>query len=260
MNNVLNALYFLFIVVCACITGCVHEDESEQLALKKTNLNRAASYNVQLGLEYLKQGDRPRAQKKLLTALKQRPKSPDVNSALAYYFEQTSEQQEAEKYYLKAISLAKNAGAQLNNYGAFLCRKGDYKKAEYYFLKAVKDMHYVHTAGAYENAGLCALSAHDSKKAKFYFKKTLNQDPSRKMSFYELIKLDLKQGDNISAFALMQKYPDLVLNDRMLLLAAKDISEKIGQHQMAQKYEDEIRRMSSNLIKGGDNNEYNNYA
>ena len=111
-----------------------------------------------MGLGYLKQGDRPRAKKKLLTALEQEPTSPDVNSAIAYYFEQTKELKQAEKYYLKALSLAGNSGAQLNNYGTFLCRQGDYKKAENYFLKAVKDVQYVNTAGAYENAGLCALS------------------------------------------------------------------------------------------------------
>lgn len=159
---------------------------------KKPDLGRAASYNVQLGLSYLKQGDRPRAKKKLLTAFEQEPASPDVNSALAYYFEQTKELDQAEKYYLKAISLTGSGGPQLNNYGAFLCRQGDYKNAEKYFLKAVNDLQYIHTAGAYENAGLCALSVPNDEKALFYFTKALNQDPSRKVSFYELLKLEIK--------------------------------------------------------------------
>ena len=240
--------------------ACVSNEESEKQYLKKTDLSKAASYNVQLGLAYLKQGDRPRAKKKLLTALEQEPKSPDVHSAMAYYFEQISEPVQAEKYYLKAISLASNSGAQFNNYGAFLCRQGDYKNAEQYFLKAVNDLHYIHTAGAYENAGLCALSVHDIGKARHYFTKALNQDPSRKVSFYELIKLETKNGQNTEAYALLRKHPDLVLNDRMLLSLAKEVAEKVGKYNVAVDYENNIKNMDPNLDNSGANNEYNDHA
>lgn len=256
----LKARYLLFILACLFIQACTHNEDNEKQNLKKPDLSKAASYNVQLGLGYLKQGDRPRAKKKLLTALEQEPKSPDVNSAIAYYFEQTSELEQAEKYYLKALSLASNGGAQLNNYGAFLCRQGNYKKAEHYFLKATSDLQYIHTAGAYENAGLCALSVPNPDKAKLYFTKALNQDPSRKVSFYELIKIQTKDGHNAEAYNLLRKHPDLVLNDRMLLSLAKEISEKAGQYNVAVEYENNIKNMDPNLDNGGANNEYNDHA
>lgn len=243
------------------LQSCKHTDEeNDQQKVKKPNLGKAASYNVQLGLGYLKQGDRPRAKKKLLTALEQEPKSPDVNSALAYFFEQTSEPEKAEKYYLKALSFAANGGAQLNNYGAYLCRKGDYIKAEHYFLKAVNDMKYVNTAAAFENAGLCALSAAKKDKAKLYLTKALNQDPSRKVAFYELVKLEAKEGRDKEAYTLIQRHPDLVLSDRMLLSLGKEIAEKAGQHDVAVAYENNIKTMDSNIENGGANNEYNNHA
>lgn len=87
-------------MTCLFLQACAHDEESEKLSSKKHDLSKAALYNVQLGLGYLKQGDRPRAKNKLLVALEQEPKSPDVNSALAYYFEQTKDLEEAEKYYL----------------------------------------------------------------------------------------------------------------------------------------------------------------
>ncbi len=247
-------------MTCLFLQACVHDEESEKQNFKKPNLSKAASYNVQLGLGYLKQGDRPRAKKKLITALEQEPSSPDVNSAMAYYFEQTKELDRAEKYYLKAMSLAGNSGAQLNNYGAFLCRQGDYKKAEAYFLKAVSDLKYLHTAGAYENAGLCALSVPSEDKAKLYFVKALNQDPSRKVSFYELLKLEIKAGHDSEAFALIQKHTDLILNDRVLLSLAKDVSDKVGQHTLAATYEQSINNLNSNIDNSGVNNEYNNHT
>jgi type IV pilus assembly protein PilF len=160
----------------------------------KAQPTQAASYNTQLGMAYLKQGDRPRAKRKLLRALDLAPNSADVNAAMAYYLEKTGDLKEAHSYYQKALSLAPNSGAQLNNYGAFLCRLGQYKEAEAYFLKAVKDIHYVHTAEAYENAGLCAAAIPDYPKAENYFKRALKHDPKRRQSFHELVTLERKHN------------------------------------------------------------------
>lgn len=258
-NIVLNRFYLFWIMVCLLMQACTHDEESEKQNLKKPDLSRAASYNVQLGLGYLKQGDRPRAKRKLLAALRQEPTSADVNSALAYYFEQTKEMAQAEQYYLKAISLKGSGGAQFNNYGAFLCRQGDYKGAEKYFLKAVNDLQYINTAGAYENAGLCALAVPNEEKARLYFAKALNHDPSRKVSLYELLKLEIKMGKNQEAFNLVQKHPDLVLNDKILLSLAKEVSEKVGQHHIAAEYEQKIYNLNSHIDNSGVHNEHNNH-
>ncbi|WP_133135965.1 type IV pilus biogenesis/stability protein PilW [Legionella rowbothamii] len=258
---VLNVRYFSGIALCLLLQGCMHNNNAnDRQTLTKPDLSKASAYNVQLGLGYLKQGDRPRAKKKLLTALEQEPRSADANSAMAYYLEQTSEPAQAKMFYLKALSLTGNAGAQLNNYGAFLCRQGNYKEAEYYFLKAAADLHYVHTAGAYENAGLCALSANQIEHARPYFIKALNQDPSRKVSFYELVKIEATSGRNTSAYALVKKHADLVLNDRTLLFLAKEVAEKAGQYEIAAMYKQTIKKMDPNLDIGGANNEYNNHA
>jgi type IV pilus assembly protein PilF len=225
---------------------------------KKTDLSKAASYNIQLGLGYLKQGDRPRAKKKLLTAMEQEPKSADVNAAMAYYFEQTNELEQSKKYYLKAISLSSHSGSQLNNYGTFLCRQGEYKKAETYFLNSVKDEHYVNTAAAYENAGLCALAVPDNDKAKLYFNTALNQDPSRKTSLYELTKLESKEGNDEKALALLQKNSEMVLNDRVFLSLAKEIASKAGKFEIAAAYESSYKKMEPHTDNSGVvNNEYN---
>lgn len=246
-------------MTCLTLQACQHNktNQEQQTSNKKPDLNKAASYNVQLGLGYLKQGDRPRAKKKLLTALEQEPNSADVNAAIAYYFEQTNELDQSKKYYLKAVSLSSNGGAQLNNYGTFLCRQGQYKKAETYFLRAVKDENYVHTAGAYENAGLCALAIPDPDKAKLYFITALEQDPIRKVSLYELVKLESKAGHEAEALALMQKRPDLVLNDKVFLSLAKEVADKAGKYDIAAEYENSLARLEPHTDNIGVNNEHN---
>jgi type IV pilus assembly protein PilF len=176
--TLLFLLAFIF-----CLSSC--QTEKPPTAINP----KASSYNMQLGLAYLKQGNRQRAKQKLLTALEQNPNSPYTNEALGYYFEQTKELNQAEFYYNKALQLTPNSGAILNNYGSFLCHQKRYTEANVYFLKAAQDPHYLNTALAYENAGICALAAKKPQTAKKYFEIALEQDPSLKKSSKELVKL-----------------------------------------------------------------------
>jgi type IV pilus assembly protein PilF len=146
------------------------------------------------------------------------------------------------------------SGAQLNNYGAFLCRQAQYQKADEYFLKAVKDPKYEHTAGAYENAGLCAMAIPDPAKAKTYFTKALEQDPSRAESLYELVQLEVKQDHNNEALSYLQKYPDLSLHDRTLLALAAEVAHKVGKTELEADYQTRLHSLSE---KTGEKNEYN---
>lgn len=185
MNKGIFLIVILIIPLVACQKG---DPERDEIDIKARN-NKASEINTQLGLSYLNQGDVQRAKRKLLTALEQAPKSPDVNGAVAYYFEKTGEKSKANEFYHKALSFSNNKGPQLNNYGAFLCRQGHYQQAESFFINATKDTHYVNTAGAFENAGLCALAVPNIAKAEFYFKKALEQDPKRQKSMIELMKI-----------------------------------------------------------------------
>jgi type IV pilus assembly protein PilF len=191
------------------------------------NAHDAASYNTQLGLAYLKQGDRARAKRKLLMAQVQAPDSPSVNAAMAYFMEKSGEMHHARMYYLKAITNAPKDGSQLNNYGAFLCRQGHYNEADVYFKKAIEDSQYEHTAGAYENAGLCAKANHHPFQAMGYFIQALEHDPSRQQSLYELVTICVHEGRNKEALAYLQHYPALSSSDPTLLRMTKAISHKL---------------------------------
>lgn len=229
---------FFFVLVCLSLPACQlsRADNDDVVNLSNKNRSEAAGYNVQLGLEYLKQGNISRSKRKLLLAMQQSPNSPEVNAAMGYFMEKTNDKINAKIYYLKALSAAPGRGAQLNNYGAFLCRQGQYAQAETYFLKAVKDVQYEHTAGAYENAGLCALATSDDAKAADFFMKALQQDHSRKQSIYELLKIDIKQGRFDEAMKIIQKYPEQVLHSRDLLALAAKVAHQVGKPELEAEY------------------------
>ncbi len=240
-------IHLLLVIASALLMVSCQSQKKEEHSTDggQTNIGKAAFFNMQLGLGYLKQGDRPRAKKKFLMALEQKPSSPEINAAFAYYLEQTNELERAKGYYLKAISLSANSGAQLNNYGAFLCRRGEYQQADSYFLKAIKDEQYVNTAAAYENAGLCALSIPNEKKAKEYFNDALSQDPSRVMALYELVKIESQQKNNDKALKLIQEHPDVVLHDKTFLELASNIATQAGFPELASEYQSTANKLTT---------------
>jgi type IV pilus assembly protein PilF len=208
----------LGLMACFCLAGCPQYSEYGQTPqVNPKKLNDAAQYNTQLGIGYLNQGDEPRAKRKLLTALRLAPDSPDANAAMGYFLEKTHDQVEASTYYKRALALAPKSGAQQNNYGAFLCRTGKYKEAMKLLLNAGEDVHYVNSAMAYENAGLCAELMHDHSKSKTYFLKALTQDSSRKLALYEFAKLSLQDHEAKQALEILQRYAQLTKEDTALL-------------------------------------------
>lgn len=250
---------YLIFISLILLQACQQKQEITETTLsgKGYNRNEAAALNVQLGLAYLKKDDRPRAKRKLLTALSQAPDAANVNAAMAYFLEKTGVLNEADAYYKKALSQAPEAGAQLNNYGAFLCRQGQYQQSLTYFLKAARDVHYERNAGAYENAGLCALAIPDYPKATQFFAKALEHDPSRKQSLLELIKAELKQEHTAQALDYLQKHPELALTDRRLLTLAADVAHQAGKTELEANYRLRLHQLSSFSHTTGVNHEYN---
>lgn len=242
------------------LSACQHGESLDAPVVhtaKPKRLSDAASFNTQLGLAYLKQGDRPRAKKKLFLALTQAPKSPEVAVAIAYFMEKSGEIVEAEKYYRKALTLAPKQGAQLNNYGTFLCRQGKYVEADAYFLKAISDVTYENTAAAYENAGLCAMAIPNSTKATHYYRKALEQDPSRNQSLYELVRIAINAHQFDIALGYLQQYTPLTMQDPTLLTLAADVARQAGNRDLEQQYKVRLIQLSNFSDNTGVKSEYN---
>lgn len=239
------------------LQSCQYSDEVKAEKLEQTKKrDTSTSLNIQLGMGYLKQGDMPRAKRKLLMALETKPDSVEATGAMAFYYEKTGNASEAQQYYLKALALSKNQGAQLNNYGTFLCRTGKYHEADTYFLKAVNDSNYVNTAAAYENAGLCALEVPDTDRALQYFAKALEQDPRRNQSLLEVASIEMKQNEPQKALAAMQKYQELLLNDKALLTLAIQAARDVGKPDVEAFYKQRMNKLDQLTDDTGDKNDY----
>jgi type IV pilus assembly protein PilF len=192
-----TGLLLLFMTLLGCNTSRTRMN---------TPLPTAASYNVQLGVLYLEQGEMASAKQKLLLAMQQAPHWSPALDALAYFWELTGEPKRAEEFYKKAVQLDPGSGAALNNYAVFLCRSKRYEVAEKYFILATADVNYVNVVKAYENAGLCAVKINNDKKAEQFFNKALQNDPHSATVLLEMAELKYRQAFYRESENYLQRY------------------------------------------------------
>jgi type IV pilus assembly protein PilF len=197
----LTILLLCATILISCSTaGTATKNPAEE---KKKKL---AGINIELGMGYLEEKDIKRAKQKLLEAIEADPSLPEVQYSMAYFYETTGDTQQANIYYLKAISLAPNRGDTQNNYGTYLCRTGEYRKSIEHFKAALQDPSYLDTAGAYENAGLCALKIPDSNQALTYFNHAILQDSNHPVSLINAAELEYKRGNYRAARQRLKEY------------------------------------------------------
>lgn len=212
-----------FIFFALLLTSCQTSTTPEQ-AKKIT----AAKINDRLGMAYLERHDIQRAKQKFLLALEEAPSIPETWYSMAYFLESTGNKEEARRYYEKAVAIDPKRGDVLNNYGTFLCRRGNYPLAVSHFIKATKDPKYLEQASAFENAGLCSLKMADFRHAMTYFKRALEEDPNRTTSLIELAELNFRQGDYPQARRQLNQYLMLVEPSTQSYQLEKKLDEKMS--------------------------------
>lgn len=182
------------LIIAILLVGCKTLPDASDVNLAKQT--KAAKINAQLSMSYSSRGDYLRAKQKILLAMEEGPSLPEVWYGMAYYQEKTGDRAEAEKNYQKAIALDPKRGESHNNYGTYLCKQGQYRAAVKEFALAVKDINYMNTAGAYENAGLCALKIPDKTLARNNFERAIMIDPNLTTAAILLAQLNrTKQGN-----------------------------------------------------------------
>lgn len=225
------------IVVAA---GCTSSSPPNPVT-SKASPELAARYNTQLGIAYMRQGRMDLAQQKLATALKEAPHMAIVHNALALYYERAGEPDKADQQYRLSLQYAPGDPNTLNNYGAFLCRQGDYKRSLDYFTRAAADIDYDTPDAALANAGMCALQIPDKKLAQQYFQRALAINSDLSEALWQLGLMAFEQGDYSLANGYLSRLIDTQSNPApRQLWVAIETAWTIGDRDTAKKYGREL--------------------
>jgi type IV pilus assembly protein PilF len=140
---------------------------------------------------------------------------------MAYYLEKTGNTKAAEQYYRKAIAVEPHSGSAMNNYGTFLCRTGQYQAAIAAFLSAAREKEYLYVAGAYENAGTCALMMHNNALALQFFHQAINNNPNMPFALLSMARINHVMGNNANAVKYFMVFGKVFLAGKSARVAKK---------------------------------------
>lgn len=188
------------VAAVAMLAACASTENS------KVSDEDAARFNVQLGINYLQRGDLKEAREKLERAAEQDPSFPDAQAALGILYERVGELDRAGQHLRRATQLAPDDPSMINNYGGFLCRRGERAEGIKYFERAANNAFYRTPEVAWTNAGVCARGIPDPELAEQYLRRALDVNRNHAEALLQLADLYLAQGSAFNARAFLQRY------------------------------------------------------
>jgi type IV pilus assembly protein PilF len=210
------------------VSGCATNVQIGSNDINETKVEKAAKINTDLGIEYMRRGRYDIALQKFEKALKLNKYSALTHNAIAVLYQALKVDEKAKLHYQIAIELNPTDSDILNNYGQFLCQKGNWKGAEKHFLKALENPVYQKPEIPYTNAGLCALKHHHFYQAESYFRKALQKNPKFPRALYQMAELSYKQRHYQQARDYLQRYDKIAEHTSQSLWLRVRVERSLG--------------------------------
>lgn len=220
------------------LSGCVTSKSNN--TFNKDN-EAAASYNLQLGIDYFRQGNLNQAKDKMERALEQSPRNAQAHMFAGLLYDRLNDSSKAESHFNRALSLDGENSDIGNAYAAFLCRRGQFEKGEKLALEASRNPLYRTPEAALMNAGNCAFDAGDLVRAEQHFRSVLRAQPKFTPALYQMANLELKAGNILPARGFLERYMQATRPDAAALWLAVRIERAAGNQISASNYARQLK-------------------
>jgi type IV pilus assembly protein PilF len=193
-----NKLVVASVLCLTLLSACVSEStivNTDRIGKPRTDMKEAARTRMSLGLNYLQRGDTSQAKYNLEKAKQLAPDLSDVDNALAYYFQQVGELDQAEEAYRASLRKDSNNADTYNNFGSFLCQINKYTEAEELLQAAIKRPGYIRVADSYENLAFCALAQKDYTRYQQFLRQSLQHNSNRTSALYNMAVIEYAMGN-----------------------------------------------------------------
>lgn len=222
------------VTVATSLTGCAAVPDKPKLSEEKEK-ELVNTYISTAGI-YLKRGQLQYVKEKVDKAMALEPDNPDVNNMMALYQWRIKQNDEADKYFRKAIHADPKNPESLNNYGVFLCETGKVDEAVKYYDRAVAVPVYPARAQAYTNAAKCLVSIDDFEKAEVYFANALQVNPYFPEAALGIAKIEARNGRLVEARKHIKNYFFKGRKTPESVYLALRIEESLGNKKQAANY------------------------
>jgi type IV pilus assembly protein PilF len=187
----------LALMLASCVSTTVAPGKSPEAA---------ASVNTQLAIEYMRLGKLGTAREMIERALKQDPRSPNVQETAGLIYERLGDSAKAERAFTSALRLGKEDPNIQNTYAGFLCRTGRAAEGEKLLLEVARNPLYQTPEVALVNAGVCLRGGGDNITSERYFRQALAIRPNMAEALLQLGNLHFDRGDFDQSREDVQRY------------------------------------------------------
>ena len=222
------------------LTACVTTSNAPQRS-GFGSVQAAASYNVQLGIAYMQQGNLAVAKEKLERAAQENGSDPNVHSALALLYERLGDPAEADRQFRTALRLAPQNPEISNNYAVYLCRANRVDEGVRRLLSVAKNPLYRTPEAAYTNAAVCLRSVHRDDEAERSLATALQIRPNFAEAAYQLADLDMQRGRLAAARTRVDAFVGRYSATPEMLLLGVRVARAQGDRLAAEQYARRLR-------------------
>jgi type IV pilus assembly protein PilF len=174
---------------------------------RKEQAFKVAIANMNLGIEYMRQGAYDSALERLNRSILAKPDFAPSYNVLGLLHQRLGETAKAEAYFKKSIKLDPSDSSTYNNYGLFLCSNDRLDEAEAVFLTAAKNSFYVSPEIALTNAGICLFNSKPDV-GEDYFKQALSKNPRFTHALIQMADVSYNRSEYELAHQYFDRYKD----------------------------------------------------
>jgi type IV pilus assembly protein PilF len=247
----MKKMYLLFVLLSASLSlaGCVSTNSGSAPLNKPDAAAQAkdiARIHTELASEYYSRTQYGVALEELNEAIK-----ADANYGPAYglsglVYMELREDVLAVKNFEQALRLNPIDSDANNNYGWYLCNRGQETNSIKYFLAALKNSLYNTPERSYLNAGICTRKMGDDVAAEAYLRKALGQQPDMQQALYNLSDIHYKRSNLAEARAYMSRLMRSANPNAEYLWLGVRIERKLGNRDNERGYAEQLRRRFPN--------------
>ncbi|MDQ7090636.1 MAG: type IV pilus biogenesis/stability protein PilW [Methylococcales bacterium] len=173
---------------------------------REVSSEEQAEIYLKMGVRYLEMGKLEIAKEKLEKSVDLNSSNSESHNALAVLYERIERSSDAKYHYKQAVSENDESPQPRNNYGRFLCEKGEYEEGLAHLAVAFNMPLNSRKWFSLTNAGLCYLKQNKMKEAENYFRKALEVHPQYPPALLEMLKMSYRFHKFMSARAFLQRY------------------------------------------------------
>jgi type IV pilus assembly protein PilF len=230
----LGSMSATWLLLSGCIAG--------KPALGEKDNESAAAYNLQLGIDYFRQGNLSLAKEKLDRSMNQNPKNAQIYVASGMLYDRLGETKKADQYFSKAAGLEPKDGDIINSYAVFLCRNGEYKKGEELAVRAATNPLYKTPEAAYLNAGNCAVDGKRPADAEKYLRSAVAIRPNFAPALLQLAQLEFKAGNYLPARGFLERFQQTTKPTSASLWLLVQVEYALGNTSVSADYARRLKR------------------